>query len=207
MKTYLLNINHLNDPVTIFLMVSFLLIYIVSLKFKTLRFRFFLHPVSITKQKEVFRLITADVIHHDLPHLILNELLLYFYGASLENFLNGASRYGSFEFIAIYLFSCLAGATATTILHRNEVGFSSAGASGSLMGCMFSYILLDPKRIAFFLPVVGPVDNLYFGLISILLLIIYQRKTKNELINHEQHFFGALGGIIITLILFPGLLK
>jgi membrane associated rhomboid family serine protease len=206
MKTLALHISRLQDPVTLFLMLSLLLFALASYRYKSLRIKLILHPVSIVKDREYYRLLTSDLIHHDFLHLALNELLLYTYGGHLEDYLNRAGAYGSFLYAGIYLVSCLLGAVFSTIVHRNEFGFSSAGASGSLMGCMFSYILLKPKQIALYLPLVGPINNLYFGLLCILLLIVYQLRSKNELINHEQHFFGALGGIITTLLLFPGLI-
>jgi membrane associated rhomboid family serine protease len=194
-------------PVTLLLGTGFLLVTLISLVKTPLRFRLFLHPVSIVRQQEYYRLVSSDLVHHDLVHLLLNEYLLIIYGKNLEAYLNHTVTYGSLKFLVIYLVSCLCGTMGVTIMHRKDSGFSSAGASGSLMGCMFAYIMMQPRRVAFFAPAIGPISNLYFGLICILALIIYQRRSKNELISHEQHFFGALGGMLAALILIPGIIK
>ena len=208
MKRASLTINYPpSDPVTIILMISLLMVAILSYFRRSVRLKFILHPVSIFKQKEYYRLISADLIHHDLAHLLLNEFLLYIYGASLENYLNLTGAYGSLKFILIYMISCLSGSVGTAVLNRKDFGFTSAGASGSIMGCLFSYVLLQPGRVAFYMPVAGAVTNLYMGIISIVLLAIYQWRSNNELINQEQHMFGALGGIITTFLFFPGILK
>jgi len=207
MNVSALNINHLVAPVTFALMAGLVVTACYAHFNPKLRLKLVLHPVSVVKDKQYYRLLSSDFIHHDFAHLMLNLLLLYGYGGNLEDYLNQKSDFGSLEYLGIYLFSCLSGTVLATLIHRKDSGFTSAGASGSLMGCMFSYVLLQPHRTAFYLPVAGPVENLYFGLISIILLIVYQWKSKNELISHEQHFFGALGGITMTLLLFPGLIR
>lgn len=202
-----LNIQSLRDPVTIILMISLLFSTIASYVIKSLKINLLLHPASVIKEREYYRLVTADLIHHDLPHLLVNEVILFTYGSRLEDLLNQGNRHGSLDYVMIYFFSCISGSIATTIINRKDFGFSSAGASGSLIGCMFSYLLLKPGRIAFYAPVLGAINNLYFGLICIILLSAYQFRSKNELMNVEQHFFGAVGGLIMTLILFPGGIK
>jgi len=71
---------------------------------------------------------------------------------------------------------------------------------------MFSFIILQPEKIAFYAPVFGGIKNIYGGLLYIIMMIVYQRRHPDSLANHELHFYGALGGIVATLILFPGLL-
>lgn len=161
-----------------------------------------LHPYSVVKEKEYYRLITSDFVHHDFMHLCLNELMIFAYCANLEQYLNKTSPIGSWEFLLIYVTSCVAGGIGVTIIHRKSFDYSSAGASGSVIGCLFSYTILQPDIIAFYLPGLGPIKNLYFGLICIVAFIVYQWRTKNDLVNHEVHFFSALGGIFITLFLF-----
>ena len=207
MKIAAFTINHLSSPITILLMASLVLVKCTEIVYKKLKIMLFLHPYSVVKQKQYYRLFTADLIHHDWIHLLINLFFLYVYGGYLEDYLNECGRLGSLRFVIIYLCSCLAGAGMVTIIHRKDFGFSSGGASASIIGCLFSYIILQPKRIALYLPELGPVNNLYFGLVSILVLFIYQWKTRNSLINYEQHLFGAIGGVITTFALFPALIR
>ncbi|QJD95967.1 rhomboid family intramembrane serine protease [Mucilaginibacter robiniae] len=166
-----------------------------------------LHPYSIRKGGEYYRILTGDLVHNDWLHLLFNEFMLLMFGASLERYLNSRSAQGSWLFLCIYLASCFCGAVGTLLRHGKDFGFMSAGASGSIMGCMFSYILLQPHVVAYYLPVWGPVQNIYGGLLYILVMIVYQQKRTNTMINQEVHFYGALGGMITTLVIMAGGLK
>jgi membrane associated rhomboid family serine protease len=193
------------SPVTFMLMLAVLLVSGLAL----FRMRFFgalmLHPNSIVKNKEYYRLLTADFVHNDILHLALNELTLYVFGSGLEEHLKLKGTHGSLQFLFIYFVSLLAAGIITTARHWKDFDYSTTGASGSIMGCMFGLLLLDPKGSGMDLVFVGPVENIYAGLFYIIFLILYQ-KRKGE-VNYEIHFFGALGGIAATLMLFPGILQ
>lgn len=196
---------HGEAPVTFVLLLLMVTTSIYALRNKTAYYRLLLHPYSISKKNQYYRLFTSDFVHNDLMHLVLNGLMLYVFGANLEEFLNNRSAWGSLQLLVIYMVSLLTGTIITTIRHRNDFYYSSAGASGSILGCMFAFILVDHSYVPLYLPVIGGVNNLYSGLIYIALLIFYQKKQGSS-INHELHILGALGGIMATLIMFPGLL-
>jgi len=195
-----------STPVTFALMLIIFSVSIVSFYNRSFFMKMILHPYSIFKQREYYRLVTSDLVHVDFIHLMLNEAMLYFFGGNLEEELKRHSSYGSWQFLIIYFSSWLCGVVYTTIKHRNEFDFSSAGASGSILGCAISFMIMQPNTIAFYVPLIGGVKNKYDALIFILALIWYQRKSKNQMLNHELHLFGALGGIVATLILFHNLL-
>lgn len=163
--------------------------------------RTILHPYSIVRQRQYYRVITGDLVSNDPLHLLLNELMLCFFGGKLEQELNRRSHQGSFYFFMVYACSWIFGVGAMTLRYSNDFEFSSAGASGSILGCALSFMILVPNKIAFYLPFFGGVKNQYDALILILVLIVYQKRTNNPMINHELHFFGALGGIAATILL------
>ncbi|WP_345947696.1 rhomboid family intramembrane serine protease [Mucilaginibacter sp. PAMB04274] len=153
-----------------------------------------LHPYSIVVNKQYYRLLSHDLIHVDRIHWLFNEFMFLNFGIGLERYLNHINPYGSILFGVVYLGSNLAGSIASTYRHRTDFLFSGAGFSGSIMGCMFCYIILQPEVIAFYAPVLGAVKNIYGGLIYVVIMIIYQRRRRDERINIELHFFGALAG-------------
>ncbi|WP_170113696.1 rhomboid family intramembrane serine protease [Mucilaginibacter yixingensis] len=165
-----------------------------------------LHPVSIFRSNEYYRLFTADFVHNDMVHLVLNEAMLILVCGKLEKLLRATYEYGSLKFLVVYLASMLFGTVAVTIIHRSDFDFSGAGASGSILGCMFCYTILKPEVTALYLPLIGAIPNKCDALIYILGLIVYKLRGKNSMINHELHFFGALGGILVTFVLFPGVI-
>lgn len=193
-------------PVSWFLMFAILIVSMLGFSKKRLFIKLILHPYSIFHYRQFYRILSSDLVHNDIVHLGMNEFMLYLIAVNLEEFLNKMSPYGSVQFCIIYFSSTLFGGLVNTFLHRNDYEFSSAGASGGILGCMMSFMVLRPDYIALFLPLIGGVKNLYTGLFVIAVLIFYQRKSKNQYMNNQLHFYCALGGLGATLLLFPKIL-
>ncbi|MBD1385881.1 rhomboid family intramembrane serine protease [Mucilaginibacter rigui] len=193
--------NPQESPVCLSLIACIFACSVLALRNKRLFFAGLLHPVTVSRKKEYYRLVTSDLIHNDLVHLFVNVFALFAVGSQLEEYLRSINSQGSLLFVFVYLCSCVSGTFFTFLMHRKDFEFSSAGASGSVLGCMMSFMILQPYHIAFYIPVVGGVINMYTALIYIVFLIVYQLRTANPLVNNEVHFYGALGGIISALII------
>jgi membrane associated rhomboid family serine protease len=199
--------NYHQSPVTYFLILIVFLVSVTGLLNRKFFFQMILHPQSVIRDKQYYRILTADLLNADLPHLLLNELMLYVFCTHLEFTLRTQSKGGSVQFLVIYFSSLVVGSAIIIARYYQKFDYSTTGTSGSIMGCMFSFMLLDPNYVVFDLPGIGPVKNIYAGLLYIVILIFYQRKRKNDLINNEFHFYGAIGGILATLIMHPEILK
>ncbi|WP_158829040.1 rhomboid family intramembrane serine protease [Mucilaginibacter lacusdianchii] len=193
-------------PVTLLIMLLVLINSCIAMLDPGFFLRCLLHPVTIWRQHQFYRWATADLVHNDVVHLLINEVLLFFIGGTLEKYLGTAVGAGSLRYLIIYLSSMLAGAVMATIINRNDFDYSATGASGSIVGCMFSYMLLQPEEIGFYVPWIGGINNLFSALILIAGLIVYQLRSKNPVLSQEVHFFGAVGGITATLVQFPQLI-
>jgi membrane associated rhomboid family serine protease len=191
----------LSAPVTYSLMALITVVSSWAIIDQRLFFQLLLHPSGIVESREYYRLFSGDLVHNDLFHLLFNQIMLFTFGTRLEEYLLLTTANGCVKFVVIYLSSCLAGSLVTTIRHWKEADFTNVGTSGSIIGCMMSYVLLQPDIIAFYLPVLGGVKNIFGGLICIVAFMVYQFRLSKENINHEVHFFGALGGIVATLLL------
>jgi membrane associated rhomboid family serine protease len=194
------------SPVTFFIMLVVFFVSTSGLLNRKLFFQFILHPQSITRDKQYYRILTADWTNADFMHLMLNEFMLYVFCSDLEETLRAKAQSGSIQFLIIYLTSLLLGSFIIIVRHRHDFQYSTTGTSGSIMGCMFSFMLLDPNYVLYYLPGGLKITNLYGGLAYILLLILYQKRKKNQTVNHEFHFYGAIGGILATLVLYPGII-
>jgi uncharacterized membrane protein HdeD (DUF308 family) len=73
------------------------------------------------------------------------------------------------------------------------------------MGCVFAFMITDPFGSAIKFALIGGIENIYTGIIYISALFYYQWKRKNEMINHEIHFYGAVGGVIGAFLVIPWL--
>lgn len=190
------------SPVTCLISILVLICTLVSLFNKKALFAFMLHPYSIVRQKEYYRILTADLFNADLLHLALNEFMLYVFCSDLEESLRRQGSYGSLIFAGIYWGSLLFASFIVTLRHFRDYNYTSTGTSGSIMGCMFAFIVIAPNFGVYDLPGIGEVKNIYGGLAYILAMIIYQRRKNEERVNHEFHFYGALFGVITGLLIY-----
>jgi membrane associated rhomboid family serine protease len=150
------------------------------------------HVGSIRAGDQV-RMFTSAFLHADLQHLIFNMITLYFFGPTVVYFL------GITGFIMVYLISLVAGNLLTLYFHKNDYSYRAIGASGAVMGVVFSSILLNPHAtINYFIPA-------YLFGIFYLLYSIYGMRAKNDNIGHTAHFGGAIGGYVVTLARMPEL--
>lgn len=156
--------------------------------------------VGAIKRGEQFRLFSSGFLHIDTSHLLFNMLSLYFFSNVVVGFL------GVYSFIIIYVGSLILGSLLSLYFHKDEYHYSAVGASGAVMGIIYSAILLQPgmSLYMFFIPI--PIPAYIFG-IGYLLYSIYGMKTRMGNIGHDAHFGGAIGGYAITLLLAPMLFQ
>lgn len=191
------------SPVTFILSVLVFLSTVAALLNKKMFFACILHPTSVIRERQYYRIFTADLVNADILHLMLNEFVLYVFCSDLEESLRKTGKAGSLQFLAIYMFSLLFASAIIIARHFRDFKYSTTGTSGSIMGCMFGFMVLDPNYIVYNFTEGGGIKNIYGGLMYILLLIAYQWRKGGGLVNHEFHFYGAVGGLVTTLALHP----
>lgn len=189
------------SPVTFVLSIVVLICTGIPLINKKLLLAFILHPQSVVRQRQYYRIFTADLVNADILHLALNEFMLYVFCSDLEETLRKHGPSGSLQFAMIYWGSVLFASVIVIIRHFREFSYSTTGTSGSIMGCMFAFMVIAPNYIVYDLPVIGDVKNIYGCLVYILIMVVYQRKKKEEKVNHEFHFYGAAAGLLMGLLL------
>jgi len=94
----------------------------------------------------------------------------------------------------------------TVFKHKDDFHYNSLGASGAISAVLFSYILYNPlsKIYIMFIPIGIPA--VVFGGLY-LIYCAYASKNSRDNINHDAHFFGALTGLIFTVIFVPGIIQ
>ena len=190
-------------PVTSVIIALILFFSILSIYNKKLFMVLLLHPYSIFRNQEYYRLITSDLVHISFPHLFINVAILYVFGTELESKLDSLSENGPLYMFIIHFSSMLFGNIYSSLKNRKDYGYSSAGASGSILGCTFSYIILAPDSQLLTVPFLGTVSNYWGVLLYILIMNYFRMKSKDDAVNHDLHFLGVLGGIAATAVLLP----
>ena len=105
-----------------------------------LRADLFEHPWN------AWQLLTAGFVHgRALGHILINMLVLYFFGREVEGL------YGRMEFLRIYLCLIVLSSLAWVTIHALEGSTNEAmlGASGAVMGIMVLYVLHFPRRMIY----------------------------------------------------------
>lgn len=161
------------------------------------KYKFQVGPIQ---RGEKIRMFSSGFLHADNAHLFFNMFSLYIFANVVVALL------GTFNFLIVYLGSLLMGSLLSFYFHKNEYYYSAVGASGAVMGIIYSAILLQPgmNLYLFFIPI--PIPAYIFG-IGYLLYSIYGMKSRTDNIGHDAHFGGAIGGFILTLILSPWLFQ
>ncbi len=156
--------------------------------------------VAGIRRGEQIRMFSSAFLHADFSHLLFNMLTLYFFAGIVIH------QVGVSFFVIIYVVSLLAGNLLAFYFHKDEPHYSAIGASGAVMGILYSAILFDPDMglYLFFIPIAIPAW--LFGM-AYLLYSIYGMKTRLGNIGHDAHIGGAVGGYALTLLFAPSLFQ
>ena len=123
------------SPVTFSIAVLVFAFSLASIINKKLLLQLMLHPQSLVRQQQYYRLLLADLVNADLLHLTLNEFMLYIFCSDLEETLRKAGPYGSLYFAMIYWGSLLLASGLVTLRHFRDFSYSTTGTSGSIRNC------------------------------------------------------------------------
>lgn len=158
--------------------------------------KFMLHPYSVYRGDRVYSIVTSGLIHKDYAHLFFNMFSYYFFAFTLERTI------GSWQFAVLYIASLALSDLSTILKHKDHFWYNSLGASGAISAVVFSYILFDPLTSFYLMFIPIPIPAVVFGVLY-LMYSAYASKQSGGTINHDAHLFGALAGIIITIIFNP----
>lgn len=159
--------------------------------------KFMMHPYTVSKGRNLYTYITSGLIHADWMHLFFNMFTFYFFAFSLETMV------GHWQFALIYIGSLILSDIPTVIKHKDNYSYHSLGASGAISAVLFSYVLFNPISLMYVMFI--PMPAVIFAVLY-LVYSWYMAKRGMDNIGHDAHFFGALTGLIFTVVLVPGII-
>ncbi|MFA7626246.1 MAG: rhomboid family intramembrane serine protease [Candidatus Kapaibacterium sp.] len=190
-----------NTPAAI---IIFLLTIGVSLytlyKNHNLLHAWILSPGKVYYNKQFHLIITSGFLHADLMHLMFNMFTFYFFGFRLE------STIGTMNFLVIYFGSMIFSVISTILKKKDDYAYGSLGASGAISGVVFASVMTAPNSTIMVMPIPIPLPA-YIYAILYLIWSYYAAGKANDMINHEAHFWGALSGVLLMILLIPGILS
>lgn len=160
------------------------------------------YPYRITHSGEWYRIITHGFVHADWTHLIVNMFTFLSFGVYVESWFASLGFNGA-SFLLLYFGGMIVASIYDLWKYRNNVYYTSIGASGAVSAILFTAIFLNPWDKIYFFAIV-PIPGIIFGFIY-LFYCQYMAKRGGDNINHNAHFYGAVFGLVFPILLEPRL--
>jgi membrane associated rhomboid family serine protease len=90
--------------------------------------------------------------------------------------------------------------------NRENIYYNAVGASGAVAAVVFASIILYPNGKIFFFFIPVGIPSWLFGILY-LIYSAYMGQSSRDNIGHNAHFWGAMFGIVFTLLINPDYLK
>jgi len=180
------------------------IISVIAFKNEDIMNKYKFNPVRILRHKEYHRLFTYGFLHANWDHLIVNSLVLFFFGSVLEQYFAIYFKdLGLIYFILLYAGGLIISVLFDLYKNKNNYYYNAIGASGATSAVVFACIFFDPWQklyLMFFIPIPGIIFAILYIAYS-----YYMSKKNNDNIGHNSHLFGALFGFIFPIIIKPNL--
>jgi membrane associated rhomboid family serine protease len=163
-------------------------------------------PAKEYYHKEFHRLISSGFVHGGWLHLLINMFVLWNFGEIVERHFIvffGPVR-GVIYFVLVYLLVIICASLPSYFEKKDNENYLAVGASGGVSGIVFIYILLYPWEMLYLYAII-PIPGIIAGVLY-LWYSSYASRNVQDRIDHQAHFYGALFGLVFTLLLKPSLL-
>lgn len=158
-------------------------------------------PPAISMRRQYYRFLSCGFIHADLMHLAFNMFTLYFFGRGLELFYMGRLGLQHYYFTLLYLSAIVVANIPSYLKQHDNYNYRSLGASGGVCAVLFAFILIDPWET---LQLFGLVDVPAIAYaVLFLAYTIYMSRRGGDNVNHDAHLWGAIYGVVFTIIAHP----
>lgn len=159
-------------------------------------------PYLEKRSNQFYRWITSGFVHGSWLHLLINVFVLWSFGTAVESaYQSFFGSNGQILFLILFMTSVIAANIKTYFNNQDNAGFASIGASGGVSGVLFAYVLFFPWQKVYLYGIIG-----IPGIIAALGYLAYSHymsKQNKDLIDHEAHIYGALTGLLITILYNP----
>lgn len=190
--------------ISLIILIACLLISIPAFKRSDIFYKYDFNPYAIVSNKEYIRFISHAFLHADGWHLGINMFVLYMFGGATERYFSAyAGSKGVLYFLLLYFGGILFSALPSYKKHQNNPNYHSVGASGAVSAVVFSSVVFSPGTE---LCLYGLPFLCFPGIVWGIIYIIYSyRKSKqaNDHINHDAHLWGAIYGVVFTMLILP----
>ena len=157
-------------------------------------------PPAINIRHQYYRFLTCGLIHADFLHLLFNMITLFFFGRAIEVYYRGELGLQSYWYPILYVTAVIAANIPSYLKRKDDYNYRSLGASGGVCAVLFAFILLQPWYTIYLYGI--PMPSIVYAALF-LAYTIYMSKRGGDNVNHDAHLWGAVYGIVFTVILRP----
>ncbi len=151
---------------------------------------------AVVKRDQYYRVMTSSFLHVDFFHLFLNMLTLYFFGPTVE------ATLGKLGFLVVYFGAIITSGIVSSLVNRNNLSYSSVGASDAVSGVVLSFCVFRPLAGIYLFMIPLPIPAILYGVLYILISARLMGNPGNR-IAHEGHLGGAVAGVVLTVLMKP----
>ncbi|MBI9033686.1 MAG: rhomboid family intramembrane serine protease [Bacteroidales bacterium] len=179
------------------------LVSFLSFSNRELFYKLSFNPYSIQERKQWYRYFSYAFIHADWFHLAINMYVLYVFADQvLDSFLFFFGPKGYLFFLLLYIGGIVFSVVKDYGQYKNEPMYNAVGASGAVSAIVFASIIILPSQKLFIFPLPIPLPAYIMGVLY-LVYSAYMAKRGKDNIGHNAHFWGAVFGVVFTLVLRP----
>ncbi|MBL4625401.1 MAG: rhomboid family intramembrane serine protease [Flavobacteriales bacterium] len=190
---------------TLFIIIITVAVSLLSLNNREYFYRFQYNPYVVKHNKQWYRIFSHALIHGDYMHLFFNMYVLYNFGTIAEEYYIGIfGAKGILLYGVLYVGGVMFAALPAYKKHSENSYYNSVGASGAVSAVLFASILFMPTAGLHIMFIPISIPAFVFGGLY-LILEAYMDKKSNDNIAHDAHIWGALFGIVFTIILKPAI--
>jgi membrane associated rhomboid family serine protease len=164
-------------------------------------------PYYVKHNNQFHRFISSGFLHADFMHLFFNMFTLFFFGANIESRFAVYGLGGNFSYLLLYFTALIVSDIPTYIKHKDNYNYKALGASGAVSAVVFASIVFDPWSSLYLYGAIK-LSALVFAVLYIA-YCVYMGNKSHDNVNHDAHLWGAVYGLIFTLLLIwflqPGL--
>lgn len=153
-----------------------------------------LSPYKVAKNNEYYRIITHGLVHGSGMHLAINLFVLWEFGTIVE------SEFGSF-FPLLYIGGLVVASIPALKKHKNNVNYSSLGASGAVSAVLMAFIVAHPSHTLLLFFII-PIPAILAGILFFVFERVMMAKGKTG-IAHDAHLYGAAYGLVFSFVKDP----
>jgi membrane associated rhomboid family serine protease len=159
------------------------------------------YPSVMDRKDQAYRFLSYALVHADYMHLGINMYVLYTFGNFTEDMYGLAfDAKGKLYFVLLYWAAAFTSVIPSFEKHKTHTWYTAVGASGAVSAVVFASIMFNPTAGMGLLFIPFYIPSWLFGLLYLGYSYFMAQKGKDN-IGHDAHFFGALFGIMFTVLL------